>query len=113
MKTVTLYEITQREVEQVNGFAFMRSASVRGPACLLDDGDVLLGVEQLPLGHVTVRSDGSYIVLAPELHAILVEPIQAAAKLDIFAGQALAIEYFTGGPWWRRVWRALCKIPPA
>ena len=84
-----------------------------GPTHWLGDGDILVGVKQMPLDHVWRCADGSCFVLAPELYGLLAAPIQATAHRDISADRAVMMGHFTGGPWYVRVWRALCKILPS
>lgn len=103
MTTVTLYTVHAQQVELADGFTASRQPGGAGPAHCLGNGDVLLGMRQMPLNAVWRRADGSYIVLAPELREVLDGPIIEAERLRY----SELLTELNSAPLWLRLWRAL------
>lgn len=111
MKTVTLYEVTMREVALGDSFTVSRHSGTAGPRCAMGGGLSLLGVQQMPLGFVWCAGEGRYVALSPQLRAVLEEPILAAARHEIELQRAELLADMASWPWYLRVWRALWRAP--
>lgn len=112
MKTVTLYEVTAREVALGDSFTLSHQPGA-GPRCAMGDGLSLVGVQQMPLGFVWCAGEGRYVVLSPALRHLLEAPILSAAHHEIELQRAELLASLMAGPWWLRVWRALQRAPSA
>lgn len=111
MKTVTLYEVTAREIAVADSFTLSHSPVTAGPRCAMGNGLSLVGVQQMPIGFIWRAGEGRYVALAPNLRALLEEPILAAAQHEIELERAELLASMAAGPWWWRVWRALRCAP--
>ena len=76
----------------------------------------LVGVRQAPRGVIQfalVDGQPAYFEVSLELRAMLEAQLRAEHALELVQQRAEIVSGFCAGPWYRRVWLALCCGPLA
>lgn len=116
MKTIPLYRVIREEVGIADSFTAARSPGIDEPMHVTGHGATLVGVKQAPRGVIQfaiVDGQPAYFEVSLELRAMLEAQLRAEHALELVQQHAEIVGGFAAGPWWRRVWLALCCRPLA
>ena len=115
MKTIPFYRVIREEVGIAESFTASRS-TIDEPMHVTGNGMTLVGVRQAPRGVIQfalVDGQPAYFEVSLELRAMLEAQLRAEHLLELVQQRAEIVGSFCAGPWYHRVWLALCCGPLA